>query len=83
MLTFKEFYEICEGKKSGTPPHAVPGSYSEVDGVQRYTLQSTDAPVGKKPSKKEIKKLVLDRSGGKAVKQELKRRQKKLDKKNK
>jgi len=27
MLTFREFYEICEGKKSGTPPHAVPGSY--------------------------------------------------------
>jgi hypothetical protein len=83
MLTFREFYEICEGKKPGIPPHAVPGTYSEVDGVRTYTLQSATAPVGQKPTKKEIKKLVLDRSGGKAVKQELNRRQKELDKKNK
>ena len=81
MLTFREFYEICEGKKSGIPPHAVPGSYSEKDGVKTYTLQSYDGPDGP-PTKKEVKKLITDRSGGKAVKQELKRK-KKVDKKKK
>jgi hypothetical protein len=83
MLTFREFYGICEGKKPGIPPHAVPGTYKDEDGVKSYTLQRTSAPVGQTPSKKEVKKLVTDRSGGKAVKQELKRRQKELDKKNK
>lgn len=75
MLTFKEFYEICEGKKPNTPPHAVPGTYKEVDGVKSYTLQSHSGPAGK-PKKKEIEKLIVNRSGGGAVKRELKRREK-------
>ena len=79
MLTFREFYEICEGKKSGTPPHAVPGSYSEKDGVKTYTLQSYDGPDGP-PTKNEVKTRITDKSGRKAVEQELKRR-KKIDKK--
>ncbi len=67
MLTFREFYQICEGKKPDTPPHAVPGTYNRGnDGTISYTLQSYDGPLGK-PTKKEIKKLVVDRSGGKAV----------------
>jgi len=82
MLTYREFYQICEGKKSGTPPHAVPGTYKEVDGVKTYTLQRHEGPT-RKPTKKEIQKLVVDRSGGKAVKQELKRRKKEVDKKSK
>lgn len=82
MLTFKEFYGICEGKKPGTPPHAVPGSYSEVGGVIRYTLAPNKETSGT-PTKKEIKKLVLDRSGGKAVKQELKRKEKEAKKSKK
>lgn len=75
MLTFKEFYEICEGKKPNTPPHAVPGTYKEVDGVKSYTLQSHSGSAGK-PKKKEIEKLIVNRSGGGAVKRELKRREK-------
>lgn len=75
MLTFKEFYEICEGKKPNTPPHAVPGTYKVVDGVKSYTLQSHSGPAGK-PKKKEIEKLIVNRSGGGAVKRELMRREK-------
>ena len=67
MLTFREFYQICEGKKPDTPPHAVPGTYKRSDsGVQTYTLQRYGGPEGK-PTKKEVKKLIVDRSGGKAV----------------
>lgn len=67
MLTFREFYQICEGKKPDTPPHAVPGTYKRSDsGVQTYTLQRYEGPGGK-PTKKEVKKLIVDRSGGKAV----------------
>lgn len=75
MLTFREFYEICEGKRPNTPPHAIPGTYKEVDGVKTYTLQKYGGPTGK-PKKKEIEKLVVKRSGGGAVKKELKRREK-------
>ena len=76
MLTFREFYQICEGKKSITPPHAVPGTYNrDVDGTETYTLQSYDGPMGK-PKKKEIEKLVIKRSGGKAVKDRLKKLEK-------
>ena len=56
MLTFREFYQICEGKKPDTPPHAVPGTYKRDDeGTISYTLQSYDGPLGK-PKKKEIDK---------------------------
>jgi hypothetical protein len=65
MLTFREFYQICEGKKPDTPPHAVPGTIS-------YTLQSYDGPLGK-PKNKEIDKLVVKRSGGKEVTKRLKK----------
>jgi hypothetical protein len=76
MLTFREFYSICEGKKPDTPPHAVPGTYKRhADGTQTYTLQSYDGPIGK-PTKKEIDKLVVKRSGGKAVKKRLKKLEK-------
>ena len=71
MLTFKEFYQICEGKKPDTPPHAVPGTYKrDDDGTISYTLQSYEGPPGK-PTKKEVDKLVVQRSGGKAVKKRL------------
>ena len=73
MLTFREFYQICEGKKPDTPPHAVPGTYNRSDsGVQTYTLQRYEGPEGK-PTKKEVKKLIVDRSGGKAVTDRVKR----------
>ena len=73
MLTFREFYEICEAKRPDTPPHAVPGTYKRSDtGVQTYTLQRYEGPEGK-PSKKEVEKLIVKRSGGKAVKQRLKK----------
>jgi len=59
MLTFREFYEICEGKKPDTPPHAVPGTVNrDSSGTLTYTLQSYDGPKVK-PSKKEIKKALL------------------------
>jgi hypothetical protein len=73
MLTFREFYEICEGKKPDAAPHAVPGTYTRSDdGTQRYTLQRYEGPEGK-PTKKEVNKLVVKRSGGKAVKDRLKK----------
>jgi hypothetical protein len=80
MLTFREFYDICEGKKPATPPQAVPGTYKrDSDGTVSYTLQRYDGPVGK-PTKKEVDKLVVKRSGGKEVKKELKRRAKQIKK---
>jgi hypothetical protein len=80
MLTFREFYEICEGKRPDTPPHAVPGTYKrDADGTQTYTLQRYEGPSGK-PKKKEIEKLVVNRSGGKAVKQRLKKLAKSVQK---
>jgi hypothetical protein len=73
MLTFKEFYQICEGKKPDTPPHAVPGTYKrDSEGTISYTLQSYDGPLGK-PTKKEVNKLVVKRSGGKAVTDRIKK----------
>ena len=73
MLTFREFYEICEGKKPDTPPHAVPGTYKRSDtGVQTYTLQRYEGPEGK-PTKKEVNKLIVKRSGGKEVVKRLKK----------
>jgi hypothetical protein len=80
MLTFREFYGICEGKKPDTPPHAVPGTYNrDADGTQTYTLRRYEGPEGK-PKKKEIEKLVVKRSGGKAVKQRLKKLAKSVNK---
>lgn len=71
MLTFREFYQICEGKKPDTPPHAVPGTYKrDNEGTISYTLQRYEGPLGK-PTKKEVNKLVVQRSGGKAVKKRL------------
>jgi hypothetical protein len=73
MLTFREFYQICEGKKPDTPPHAVPGTYNrDSEGNISYTLQKYDGPLGK-PKKKEIDKLVVKRSGGKEVTKRLKK----------
>jgi hypothetical protein len=73
MLSFREFCQICEGKKPDTPPHAVPGTYKrDADGTQTYTLQRYEGPLGK-PTKKEVQKLVVDRSGGKEVKKRLKK----------
>jgi len=80
MLTFREFYEICEGKKPDTPPHAVPGTYERSkDGTGTYTLQSYDGPK-RKPTKKEIKKEILDKSGGKKVKKHAKKVAKQIKK---
>ena len=73
MLTFREFYQICEGKKPDTPPHAVPGTYKrDSEGTISYTLQRYEGPQGK-PKKKEIDKLVVKRSGGKEVTKRLKK----------
>ena len=73
MLTFREFYQICEGKKPDTPPHAVPGTYKrDDDGTISYTLQRYEGPLGK-PTKKEVDKLVVQRSGGKKVEKRLKK----------
>jgi len=80
MLTFREFYQICEGKKPDTPPHAVPGTYKrDADGTQTYTLQRYEGPLGK-PTKKEVDKLVVKRSGGKEVKKRLKKLAKSVNK---
>jgi len=73
MLTFREFYEICEAKRPDTPPQAVPGTYKRSDtGVQTYTLQRYEGPEGK-PTKKEVNKLIVKRSGGKEVTKRLKK----------
>ena len=86
MLTFREFYQICEGKKPNTPPHAVPGTFQAHKDPQTgevthrsYTLQPYEGPLGK-PKKKEIQKLVVDRSGGKKVEKLLKSREKEAKK---
>lgn len=86
MLTFREFYQICEGKKPNIPPHAVPGTFQTHRDPQTgdvthrsYTLQPYEGPLGK-PKKKDIKKLVLDRSGRKPVEKEIKRREKEAKK---
>ena len=80
MLTFREFYQICEGKKPDTPPHAVPGTYNrDSEGNISYTLQKYDGPLGK-PKKKEIDKLVVKRSGGKEVTKRLKKLAKSINK---
>ncbi len=86
MLTFREFYEICEGKKPNIPPHAVPGTFQTHRDPQTgdvthrsYTLQPYEGPLGK-PKKKEIQNLVVDRSGGKEVKKLLKSRKKEAKK---
>jgi hypothetical protein len=64
MLTFREFYGICEGKKSNEPPYAVLGTYQEKDGVKTYTLKRDDKP--KKTPIKSAKKItkMLDKQGG-------------------
>ena len=73
MLTFREFYEICEAKRPDTPPHAVAGTYKrDNEGTISYTLQSYDGPMGK-PTKKEVEKLIVKRIGGKEVKKRLKK----------
>jgi len=73
MLTFREFYKICEGKKPETPPHAVSGTVNrDASGTLTYTLQRYEGPLGK-PTKKEIKKQVLDKSGGKKVEKHAKK----------
>jgi hypothetical protein len=78
MLTFREFYQICEGKKPNTPPHAVAGTFvRHSDGSSSYTLAPYEGPSGK-PTKKEVKKQVLDRSGGKQVEKYAKRRDKQV-----
>ena len=80
MLTFREFYQICEGKKPDTPPHAVPGTYKrDDDGTISYTLQRYEGPIGK-PTKKEVDKLVVKRSGGKEVTKRLKKLAKSVNK---
>lgn len=73
MLTFREFCEICEGKKPDIPPHAVPGTVNrDSSGTLSYTLQSYEGPK-RKATKKEIKKQVLDQSGGKKVEKHAKK----------
>jgi hypothetical protein len=64
MLTFREFYTICEGKKPNDHPYAVPGTYQEKDGVKTYTLKRDDAP--KREPIKSAKKItkMLDKQGG-------------------
>lgn len=62
MLTFKEFLLVCE-KKSIEPPNAVPGTYSEKDGVKTYTVlphTGSNKPI---KSAKKIKKM-LEKQGG-------------------
>ncbi len=82
MLTFREFYQICEGKKPNIPPHAVPGTFQTHRDPQTgevthrsYTLQPYEGPLGK-PKKKEIQKLVVDRSGRKGVEKLIKSQEK-------
>ena len=62
MITFREFLLVCE-KKTSTPPHAVPGTYKEVDGVKTYTLAPYEGPSGPLKTEKKVKK-VLDKQGG-------------------
>jgi hypothetical protein len=64
MLTFREFYGICEGKKPNAHPYAVPGTYQEKDGVKTYTLKRDDVP--KREPIKSAKKItkMLDKQGG-------------------
>jgi hypothetical protein len=62
MLTFREFLLVCE-KKSVEPPNAVPGTYSEKDGVTRYTLKPYEGPSAPIGSAKKVNKI-LDKQGG-------------------
>jgi len=77
MLTFREFLLVCE-KKSVEPPNAVPGTYSEKDGVTRYTLKPYEGPSGPIGSAKKVNKM-LDKQGGiggKSIKKHVKAIQK-------
>jgi hypothetical protein len=56
MLTFREFYQICEGKKPDTPPHAVPGTVNrDSSGTLTYTLQRYDGPKGLNHQRKRLR----------------------------
>jgi histidinol dehydrogenase len=63
MITFRDFTNICEGKKSALPPNAVPGTYQEKDGVKSYTLAPYEGPSKPIGSAKKVKKI-LDKQGG-------------------
>ena len=81
MLTFKEFYSICEGKKTKDLPYVVPGTYQEKDGVKTYTLKRDDGQ--KREPIKSAKKIskMLDKQGGiggKAIKKAIKKAEKKV-----
>jgi hypothetical protein len=80
MITFREFLIICE-KKSSTPPHAVPGTYKEVDGVKTYTLARHDAPPTPLGTEKKVKKELEKQGGigGGAIKK-VKKKAKKIEK---
>lgn len=80
MLTFREFLTICE-KKSSTPPHAVPGTYQEKDGVKTYTLARHDAPQAPIGSAKKVTKEIEKQGGigGGAIKK-AKKKAKKISK---
>jgi len=62
MITFREFLLVCE-KKTSTPPHAVPGTYKEVDGVKTYTLAPYEGPSKPLGTEKKVKKE-LEKQGG-------------------
>lgn len=73
MLTFREFYEICEAKRPDTPHHAVKGTVNrDESGTLTYTLKSYKGPSGP-ATKKEIDKLIVSQSGGSKVKKHAKR----------
>jgi len=77
MLTFREFLIICE-KKSSIPPHAVPGTYQEKDGVKTYTLARHDAPQAPIGSAKKVTKEIENQGGigGGAIKKAKKKAKK-------
>ena len=61
MLTFRDFIDICEGKKS--PPGAVKGTFKQTDGVKTYTLAPYEGPSGPLKSEKKVMKT-LEKQGG-------------------
>ena len=86
MLSFREFYQICEGKKSNLPPNAIPGSYKEhPDGTKTYTLPIPKPGTYKPLGAKKVKKLLDTQGGigGKAIEKAFPKKKEKDKKKKK
>ena len=91
-ITFREFVELVEGKKKknkklspSMPPNVVPGTYREdEEGNKEYTLAPHTGPIKPFKKREDLTKAINKQggTGGKAIKNVIKQREKELRKKN-